>query len=122
MKKRKAVIQIDYPGSVISVNHYKGRRRDGGTYVKAEALAWQVELGWTVKELQLDDWKLPLHITCDGFFKDARSAPDISNLSKVINDSIEAVCKHNDRDFRWHDGDRNLAEPEPYLIITIEEG
>ncbi len=80
------------------------------------------ELGWMVKHLHIEDWKLPLSITCDGFFKDERSAPDLSNLSKVICDAIAEVADGvNDKDFRWHDGKRVIGEKNPYLLLTIKE-
>jgi len=119
---RREAIRIPYPGSVISVNHYQGRRRDGGTYIKPEAQAWMTELGWVAKLLHLDDWELPLHITCDGFFRNERAAPDLSNLAKCALDAIEEVCNHNDKDFRWHDGKRVIGVKEaPYLLLTISE-
>ncbi len=119
---RREVVKIEYPGGFISQNHYLGRRKDGGTYVKPEAKAWMYELGWVVKLLYLDDWELPLHITCDGYFKNERSAPDLSNLSKCTLDAIAEVCKHNDKDFRWHDGKRVIGVKEAaYLLITISE-
>ena len=79
------------------------------------------ELGWTVKELNLDDWKLPLMITCSGRFKNKACQPDLSNLAKVTMDAIEEVTNLNDRDFRWHDGTVGYGEP-PVLWIKIEEG
>ncbi len=111
----------------LSVNHYLGRRRGGGYYVKKEVKAWGEELGWLIKTQHIEDWKLPLHVTCDGQFADARSAPDLSNLSKVILDAIEETTGINDRDMRWHDGERTISpkgflgrDEEPFLRITIE--
>ncbi|KKL83966.1 hypothetical protein LCGC14_1969460 [marine sediment metagenome] len=119
----KVVIEMPYIGSVLSVNHYLGRNRHGGVYVKAGAKEWGWELGWKIKQYHIEDWKLPLHVTCDGQFVDARSAPDLSNLSKVTLDAIEETTGVNDRDMRWHDGERTLKKDEPpYLRITIEEG
>ncbi len=119
---KKEVIKIGYPGSVISVNHYQGRRRGGGTYTKPEAQAWMTELGWVAKILHLDDWKLPLHITCDGFFRDERSAPDVHNLLKVIADAIQEVSGINDKNYHMTAGKRVIGVKEhPYLLITIRE-
>ena len=42
---REEVIKIGYIGSILSVNHHKGRRRDGGTYTKPEVEIWMDELG-----------------------------------------------------------------------------
>ena len=113
--KLKATIEIGYPGSVISCNHYKYK---GGIYTKPEAKAWMDELGWAVKELHLDDWKLPLSVTCSGRFKNKSNQPDLSNLAKVTMDAIEEVTNLNDRDFRWHDGTVEYGEP-PMLWITL---
>jgi len=118
---KKETIKIDYPGGVISVNHWKGRRRDGGTYTKQAALDWMNELGWLIKYMHIEDWSLPLSIKCSGYFKDERSAPDLSNLSKCTLDAIAAVTGHNDKDFRWHDGVRDVGYGNPYLLITISE-
>ncbi len=114
-------IRIDYPDSCISVNHYLGRRAGGGYYVKPEAIAFKQELQWLLKHCHLEDYKLPLEVTCSGWFKDERSAPDLSNLSKVIMDSIQDLIFVNDKEYRWHDGTRNIGEKHPYLIITISE-
>ncbi len=115
------VIKIDYPGDCISVNHYLGRRKDGGYYVKPETKVWKEELQWLFKRCHLEDYKLPLEVTCSGYFKDERSALDLSNLSKVILDSIEELLQINDSNFRWHDGERLVGYKEPYLLITISE-
>lgn len=110
-------IAIDYPGSIISSNHYK---HYGGIYTKPEAKAFMEELGWKVKAYHIEDWKRPLHVTCSGVFKDKRSQPDLSNLSKVILDAIQEATRVNDRDMRWHDG-QVLYGSNPVLMITIEE-
>ena len=118
---RQETIKIDYPGSEISVNHYLGRRKDGGYYVKPETTVWKTEFQWLLKRLHLEDWRLPLLVKCSGYFKDERSAPDLSNLSKIIMDSIEELTGINDKDFRWHDGERLAGYKDPYLLITIKE-
>lgn len=118
----KEAIRIDYPGSVISVNHYKGRRRDGGTYTKQEAKDWMQELGWLIKHLHLEDWELPLEIRCDGFFTSWKRSPDLSNLSKCTLDAIQETTGINDINMRWHDGDITIQKKEPpYLLLTIAE-
>lgn len=123
---RYAIINIDYPGDCISVNHYlgRGKKKDGGTrqYVKPETKDFMNELGWLIKQYHIEDWVLPLEVTCDGIFKDLRSAPDLSNLSKVICDAIEEVTGVNDKNFRWHDGERVIDKSrKPYLLVTIRE-
>ncbi len=117
--KREATIEISYPGSIISVNHYKWK---GGIYTKPEAKAWMEELGWIVKGLDLNEWRLPLHITCSGRFKDKRTTPDLSNLSKCTLDAIQEVCDVNDRDMRWHDGTVEYGEPAVLWLTIKEEG
>lgn len=119
---RDIIFNMPYIGSVISVNHYTGRRKDGGVYVKSEAKAWMDELGWVIKTAHIEDWKLPLSVTCSGVFRDKRSTPDLSNLSKCTLDAIEEVTGINDQNMRWHDGTIKLNKGvDPYLIITIEE-
>ena len=114
-------IKIYYPGSFISVNHYLGRRKDGGYYVKPECRAWKEELQWLLKLCHLEDYKLPLEVTCSGYFGHWGVAPDLSNLSKVVLDAIEELTGINDKDMRWHDGERLAGYKEPYLLITISE-
>ncbi len=110
-------VEIEYPGSIISVNHYKYA---GGIYTKPEAQAFMTELGWLIKSSHIEEWELPLTVRCDGVFKDKRSQPDLSNLSKVILDAIEETTGVNDRDMRWQDGDVTYGD-EAKLVITIEE-
>lgn len=115
---KEVKIEIDYPGSIISVNHYKFK----GRYTKKEALDWMDELGWVVKPLHLEEWKLPLTVRCDGHFRDKRSCPDLHNLMKVICDSIEWATGINDRYFRTETGDAVVDKTkEPTLTITIKE-
>ena len=78
------------------------------------------ELGWLIKSSHIEEWELPLRVRCDGVFKDKRSQPDLSNLSKVILDAIEETTGVNDRDMRWEDGDVSYGD-EPRLTITIKE-
>jgi Holliday junction resolvase RusA-like endonuclease len=115
-------IQIDYPGSVISVNHYRGRGYNGQEYVKPEAKAFKEMIGWQIKSASIEEWQLPIRVTCSGFFRDERSAPDLSNLSKTILDAIQETTGINDKYFRWSDGDRKIVKDiTPYLLIVIEE-
>ena len=119
---REATVEIEYIGKELSVNHYLGRGKRGGFYVKPEVVAWKAELGWTVKELVLDEWKLPLKIIVSGEFKDKRSCPDIHNLLKIICDSIEEVTNLNDRDFRTETSEPKITGTlKPVLWIKIEE-
>ena len=121
-KRRSVSIGMYYPGSDISGNHYRGRRRDGGEYVKDTARNWMDALGWLIKMYHIEEWRLPLSVTCSGTFRDENNAPDLSNLSKCTLDAIEEVTGVNDRDMRWHDGERTIdPSATPELIITIEE-
>ena len=114
-------IKIQYPGSCISVNHYLGKRRDGGVYVKPETKAWKQEFQWLLKKCHLEDYKLPIEVKCSGYFRNWGTAPDLSNLSKVILDSIQELTGINDKNFRWHDGERLAGYADPYLLIVIKE-
>ncbi len=117
-------VQMEYIGKELSCNHYKF-----GYFTKRVVKAWMDELGWLIKLEHIEDWKLPLTVQCSGQFKDKRSQPDLSNLSKVILDAIEETTGVNDRDMRWRDGrvtyvDKWEAEhygAEPLLWITISE-
>ncbi len=120
---RQEIIRMPYAGSCLSANHYLGRRKGGGYYIKPETKAWKEEFQWLLQHCHIEDYKLPIEVTCSGYFKNERSAPDLSNLSKVILDSIEELTKMNDKDFRWHDGKRVIDKGcNPYLLITIKEG
>ncbi len=89
--------------------------------MKPECTAWKNEFMWLLKKCHIEEYKLPLEVTCSGYFKDWRSAPDLSNLSKVTLDSIEELTGINDSNFRWHDGERLAGYKEPYLLILIKE-
>ncbi len=118
---KQDTIKLPYPGDCISVNHYLGRRKGGGYYVLPETKVWKEEIQWLLKRCHLEDYHLPLHVTCSGYFKNERAAPDLSNLSKVILDSIQDLIGGNDKDYRWHDGTRTIGELHPYMLITIRE-
>ncbi len=118
---RSIAVEIEYIGSCLSVNHYKYQ----GRFTKPETKAWMDYLGWLIKPAHIEEWKLPLTVRCDGTFKDLRSTPDLSNLSKVILDAIEECTGVNDRDMRWQDGDITYIGKwalDPMLEITIMEG
>ena len=121
---RRVTININYPGSIISVNHYKYA---GGRFTRKETKAWMTKLGWLIKSYHIEDWTLPLEITCGGFFKDERSAPDVHNLLKVIADAIQEVSGINDKNYHMTAGKREIVgnivgnREAPYLLITISE-
>ena len=106
----------------LSVNHYLGRRRGGGYYVKKEVKAWGEELGWLIKTQHIEDWKLPLHVNIDCVFRNKRDACDPHNLLKVVCDAIEEVTGVNDKYYTTSTGEPLFdAEQEPHLIISIGE-
>ena len=104
----------------LSVNHYKGRRRDGGEYVKKPVAKWMEDMGWILKPYHLEDWKLPLTVKCDIVQADKR-VRDCSNFAKVVLDSLEELTGINDVNFRWVDGQILYGE-HAELVITIMEG
>lgn len=119
MTKEEITVEMPYIGGVLSTNRYKTALG----ITRRQVQNWMDELGWLVKSAHIEDWKLPLTVTCSGQFKDRRSVPDLSNLSKVILDALEDVSGVNDRDMRWRDGYIEIAyDKEPTLFITIEGG
>jgi len=119
---RRESIKMPYIGSSLSVNHRLGRRKDGGYYVKPEVKVWEEEYMWLLKRLHLEDWQLPLQVTCSAWFKDERSACDLVNFQKVVLDPIEDLTGINDKNMRWHDGKRVIdPKQDAHLVITITE-
>jgi len=117
-KAKSVTISMDYPGAVISINHYKFK----GRYTKKEARDWMDGLGWKIKQYHIEDWKQPIKVSISGVFKDKRSTPDLSNLTKVCLDALEEVSGVNDRNMRWHDGAITINKNvEPVIMITIQE-
>lgn len=113
---KSVTVSMPYVGCILSVNHYKYK----AMYTKPETKAWMEELGWLIKSSHIEEWKLPLVVQCSGQFKDKRSQPDLSNLSKVILDAIEETTGVNDKNYRWRCG--SVSYGEPTLWITIVEG
>jgi len=114
---KSITVKMDYIGKELSVNHYKYKY-----YTKPEVKEWMDELGWLIKGHHIEEWRLPLKVTCDGVFKDKRSQPDIQNLMKVICDSIEAVTTINDKYFETETGTGIIDKgKDPELTITISE-
>jgi len=117
----KIVVNIEYPGAFISVNHYKYKH-----FTKPEAKQWAETLGWLIKAAlaqytmpPIEDWNQPITVRVDGVFKDKRSAPDLHNLLKIICDVVEEVSGINDRTFLTETG--GVTYGEPRLTITIKE-
>ena len=81
-----------------------------------EQLAWAC--GVLSKVTQITP---PVTIGLSGCFRDKRY-PDLSNIHKVVSDSIENGTGINDKHFRFHDGEVQVGCKEPYLTITIRGG
>jgi len=119
--KRWLRIPIYYPGSVISVNHYK---YSGGRYTKPEARQWMDTLA-CFAYMELKDYKvtMPVQIGLSARFKDNRSVCDLNNLHKLVADSLEMALGINDKHFRFHDRgykiDKN-ADPEICVWVEVE--
>ena len=117
MDNQKVSVSIPYIGKDLSVNHcYTGRQR---TMVKTHVRRWQMILEHMVRGNILKPMPGIWHVRCDGYFKDGRSAPDLSNLAKVSLDAIAVALEMDDKDLRWHDGARCFGEREPTLEFTI---
>uniref|UniRef100_A0A6H2A4W8 Putative endodeoxyribonuclease n=1 Tax=viral metagenome TaxID=1070528 RepID=A0A6H2A4W8_9ZZZZ len=102
----------------LSVNHYL-IKTSHGFFKRKEVKEWQEQLGWLVKQYHLEDWKMPLHITCNLQQNDNRTR-DLSNFSKVCCDALEEVTGINDSNFRWHDGTITKGEPSQLMLVIKE--
>lgn len=112
-------IKVPYPGSCLSVNHYK-YYRSGLRRTKTETRHWMEQF------IALIQPKLLIHtkefesatITLEGYFKDKRS-PDLANLHKVIGDALqEAICL-NDKYFDFVDKGCQFGCVKPFLSMVI---
>lgn len=113
-------ISIMYPGSVISVNHYK---YSGGRYTRPEVKEWMAALSSIIR-LALKKNKVvePVQIELLGRFKDWR-IPDLANLHKVIGDSLEEALGINDKYFEFHDKGYTIdgnADPMLYIRLKVK--
>lgn len=119
-KTRWLRIPIYYPGSVISVNHYKYA---GGKYTKPEARQWMQALSCLVcQKLRTYKVNIPVQIGVSARFKDKR-IPDLANLHKLIGDALQNALGINDKHFEFHDKgytiDKN-ADPEIYVWVEVK--
>lgn len=103
----------------LSVNHYLGRRRGGGYYVKPEITKWKETLGWLLKTSHIEDWKLPLTVRCDIVQNDKRTR-DAHNYFKVSCDAIEELTGINDTNYLTESGVITYSD-RAELIITVTE-
>lgn len=106
-------VVMAYVGGILSENSYKRQTRQTRPFVRL----WMKELAKKVRELEIPQ--------CDGYevgvfgkFTDERR-PDISNLFKIISDSIEDGLGVNDKHFRMVDMGYRLGYTDPELVITI---
>jgi len=117
--KRYALIKMDYPGSVISENHYLGRNGNH-TYVKSEARDWQNELIYRINILNIN-WRLPLKVYVTGVFKNNRSICDLHNF-KCLYDAIQTATGLNDKSFHTETIPGVIDKTQrPHILITITE-
>ena len=115
---RSRTVEVYYtPG--ISVNHYRGRRADGRDFVRGDVQTWKDALGWLIKCSHIEDWNLPLTVSCKAIFPDRRRR-DSSNLSKCVLDAIQEVTGIDDSHMLWRDETPEVGA-DARLILTITE-
>ncbi len=119
LKPRTKTFEIYYIKD-LSVNSYRGRRADGREFVKSDIKEWKNALGWIIKLAHLEEWKLPLTVSCKAIFPD-NIKRDSHNLSKVVLDAIQEVSWVDDCNMLWHDEPPEVNRSDPKLIITITE-
>jgi len=109
----------------LSVNHYRGRSRYGGEYVKKPIKEWKETLGWLIKECELKgdtrivEWKLPIKVKVDIVQTDNKTR-DAHNYLKVPCDAIEDYSGINDTNYETEAGVPTHGEYAE-LILTIKE-
>jgi hypothetical protein len=117
--KRMVIVVMDYPGSIISENHYLGRNGKH-TYVKDEARIWQTELIFKIKRYEID-WQLPLKVTVEAVFKNRRESCDLHNF-KCLYDAIQLATGLDDKNFHTATSPGIIDKSQrPHILITIEE-
>ena len=118
--KARIAVQMPYIGKCLSVNHYK----PDGRHTLPEAKEWMGVLRILVDyKLHKHEWqvKLPVTIYLHGKFKDGRSVTDLSNLHKVIGDSLKKSDRFpDDKEFNFSDEGYEVGCSDPVLIIGIE--
>lgn len=107
-------VVMAYIGGILSDNAYKQQTRQTRPYVKL----WKRGLASRVRELEIAECET-YEIGVFGRFTDERR-PDISNLFKIISDSIEDGLGVNDKHFRMVDKGYKLGYTDPELVITIK--
>ncbi len=107
-------IKIDYIGGILTDNEYKIYKTRG---TKPFVKMWSRELEDKVRVANIPQVG-HYTIIINGFFTDERR-PDISNLHKVIGDSIKKGLSVDDKYFSYKDGEVKLGYVDPYLEILI---
>ena len=108
-------VTMGYIGGVLSDNSYKLPTRGTKPFVSM----WMRELAEKVRVLAIPE-RTEYIIKIDGRFADERR-PDISNLHKVVGDSLKKGIGVDDKWFRYQDGTVKLGFlNNPQLDITIE--
>lgn len=92
------MIRFTIPGR--PVPHVRMTQR--GKYVKAQAgryLAYKDHVAWLGKQAGLRPTHAPISLSCTFYIHIGFQAPDIdgSNLLKAIEDGLEGIAYHNDR-------------------------
>ncbi len=106
-------VTMQYIGGILSDNAYKLRNRRTSPFVSR----WMKELAGKVQELQVPmaDW---YEIGILGRFMDDRR-PDLSNLHKVIGDSLKRSLPLDDKFYIWKDIGYETGKLEPEINIVI---
>lgn len=107
-------ITIPYIGGILSDNSYKFQNKK----TKPPVAIWKKELANKVEECSIPEFPF-YRIYLTGYFTDERH-PDLSNLHKVIGDSLKTVLPKDDKHYRYTDLKVELGTWDPYLLIKIE--
>ena len=117
-------VMMPYIGNCLSVNHYMGRRKDGGTYLKKETKEWMGLLTMLMRDRMAGkEPTKPIYISVWYQFKDRRSACDPNNLHKVIADALQPVLG-NDKDFSFIDHPiiyEKDKDPSIWIFVGVKD-
>lgn len=113
-------VKMPYIGSCLSVNHYQGRRRGGGTFIKPETKEWMGLLTSLMRQkMKNKTFEKPVYITVRYTFKDRRCSCDPNNLHKVIADALQPVFG-NDKDFCFIDTPPVYNKGcDPVIVVSV---
>jgi len=115
-------ITMPYSGKNLSCNYYKivGRGGRPTNCTKPDVKKWMKDLEDTVREHPDYDEFLgnPVLIKLAGRFVDER-CPDLSNLHKVISDSVSNALGSDDKTYRFLDLGYTTGHAVPRLEIEV---